>query len=85
MKKLARLGFALTLLAVASPAFSGPAGGRPPVLLPYCWNLDNTACSSLGQTQRCTDGIWSDYVCTCRSYNNYPYNPVWRWDCPEVR
>jgi hypothetical protein len=81
-KKMAALGLALTLSALASPAYPGPT------LLPYCWNLDNTSCSPLGATKRCTDGIWSDYVCTCRAYTyGYPYptSTVWRWDCPEVR
>ena len=80
MKKLVGLGCALALLTLATPLF-----GPPGPLLPYCWNLDQTSCSSLGQTQRCTDGIWSDYVCTCRAYSNYPFNPVRRWDCPDVR
>ncbi|MDY7227572.1 hypothetical protein [Hyalangium rubrum] len=49
----------------------------PPALLPYCWNHEGTRCLTPGKTQNCTDGIWSDYVCTCRT--NYT------WDCPEVR
>jgi hypothetical protein len=74
------LALGLALCAFASPAVSGPQA-----LLPYCWNVDNTQCSSLGQTKRCTDGIWSDYVCTCREYYISPTQKVWRWDCPEVR
>lgn len=49
---------------------------KPPPLLPYCWDIDKTSCSPVGATQNCQDGIWSDYVCTCRSYT---------WDCDEVR
>lgn len=84
MKKLARFGLALALLAIASPVFSGPTTPLTPPP-PYGWNLDNTSCSSLGQTQNCTDGIWSDYVCVCREFGGFPYPVVWRWDCPEVR
>ncbi|WP_224368826.1 hypothetical protein [Hyalangium versicolor] len=47
-----------------------------PPLLSYCWVLEGTGCSPVGKTQNCTDGIWTDYVCTCRATG---------WDCPEVR
>ena len=55
---------------------------NPPPLFPYCWNLDGTYCSPVGSTKGCTDGIWYDYVCTCR-YNSYNHTNY--WDCPEVR
>ncbi|PTL75140.1 hypothetical protein [Vitiosangium sp. GDMCC 1.1324] len=55
-----------------------------PVLLPYCWNLDQTSCSPAGATQGCTDGIYTDYVCTCVSYTVGTTRTV-KWDCPEVR
>ncbi|MCP3166698.1 hypothetical protein [Myxococcus qinghaiensis] len=58
---------------------------RPiPPLPPYCWDLDLTACTSTGATRICTDGIWSDYVCTCRLYTG-PGGTQRVWDCPEVR
>ncbi len=79
MKKLARLGLALALLAVASPAISGPAGGRPPVFLPYCWNIEGTSCPSVGQTTKCTDACSYTYTCTCIFWNGQRF-----WDCPEV-
>ncbi|MCP3064004.1 hypothetical protein LXT21_35035 [Myxococcus sp. K38C18041901] len=53
-----------------------------PPLLQYCWEQDNTACTSLNATQNCTDGIWSDYVCTCRLSTLTQRRA---WDCPEVR
>ncbi|MBN8467432.1 hypothetical protein JYJ95_12990 [Corallococcus exiguus] len=53
--------------------------------LPYCWDLNQTVCTSAGSTQRCTDGIWADYVCTCRSYPVFPNGTQRIWDCPEVR
>lgn len=49
---------------------------------PYCWNLNGTYCSPVGSTKGCTDGIWYDYVCTCR-YDSYRRTNY--WDCPEVR
>ncbi|WP_223645733.1 hypothetical protein [Corallococcus sp. EGB] len=58
---------------------------RIPPLLSNCWDLDQTACTSVGSTQNCTDGIWTDYVCTCRSYSVYPTGTKRVWDCPEVR
>ncbi|MCP3103544.1 hypothetical protein LZ198_32140 [Myxococcus sp. K15C18031901] len=56
-----------------------------PPLLQYCWDLDQDACTSVGSTQNCTDGIWTDYVCTCRSYSVFPTGTKRIWDCPEVR
>jgi hypothetical protein len=56
----------------------------PPQLLPYCWNLDQTSCSPVGATQRCTDGIWTDYVCTCKRYTSGT-SQYQIWDCPTVR
>ena len=53
-----------------------------PQLPPYCWNLNGTYCSPVGSTKGCTDGIWFDYVCTCRYDSYYRRN---YWDCPEVR
>lgn len=79
MKKLAGLGLVLGLIALASPAFSGPVDGRPPVLLPYCWNVEGTSCTTLGQTRKCTDACSYTYTCTCISWNGQRY-----WDCPEV-
>jgi hypothetical protein len=58
---------------------------RIPPLLSNCWDLDQTACTNVGATQNCTDGIWTDYVCTCRSYPVYPTGTKRAWDCPEVR
>ncbi|WP_426756665.1 hypothetical protein [Myxococcus sp. Y35] len=51
-----------------------------PVPFPYCWDLHYTSCARPGATQVCTDGIWYDYVCTCR-----PFGTRNVWDCPEVR
>lgn len=66
---------------------SNPAGTQAPIqmikpFLPYCWNLNGTYCSPVGSTTGCQDGIWFDYVCTCR-YNSYYHTNY--WDCPEVR
>ncbi len=55
------------------------------VILPYCWDIDQRSCSRQGATQGCTDGIYSDYVCTCIRYTSYPYQTRLIWDCPEVR
>lgn len=52
-----------------------------PQPLPYCWDLDRTSCTSVGATRGCQDGIYFDYVCTCRQYSGTPRY----WDCPEVR
>ncbi|WP_338863257.1 hypothetical protein [Myxococcus stipitatus] len=56
-----------------------------PALLPYCWDLDQKTCNGTGQTQNCTDGEWTDYVCTCRVYPVFPTGTKRIWDCPEVR
>lgn len=64
---------------------SGTPAPTPMVIpqpLPYCWDLDLTYCSPVGSTRGCTDGIYSDYVCTCRYDSYYRRN---YWDCPEVR
>jgi hypothetical protein len=80
MKKMATLGLALALFALALPAYPAPP--------PYCWDLEHYSCSFLNSTRTCTDGTWSDYVCTCReftpSFPQPPY-PVLRWECPELR
>ncbi|QRN95377.1 hypothetical protein JRI60_40920 [Archangium violaceum] len=57
---------------------------RLPPPQPYCWDLDNTACTSVGSILSCTDGIYTDYVCTCRSYTSGSTTKR-IWDCPEVR
>lgn len=80
MKKLVGLGLALALLTLATPVF-----GPPGPILPYCWNVNGTQCSTPGQTIHCTDGIWSDYICTCYQWQySYPPHPN-TWDCDEVR
>lgn len=67
------------LAGTPAPLEKGPIG-QPGY--PYCWDLDGTYCSPVGSTRNCTDGIWSDYVCTCRYDSYYRTN---YWDCPEVR
>lgn len=57
----------------------GDEASRPP-LLQFCWDMHYTSCSRPGATQQCTDGIWSDYVCTCKAFSGR-----YVWDCPEVR
>ncbi|HEX8539716.1 MAG TPA: hypothetical protein VF664_19800, partial [Cystobacter sp.] len=59
--------------ALARPPPDGPG----PVIYPYCWNLNGTSCTSLNAKAPCTDGTYSDYVCTCLS--------DWKFHCPEVR
>jgi hypothetical protein len=87
MKKMARFVFALALLALASPAFSGlvpvdPEPAPPPPGPQYCWDVNNTSCwwGDVGQTISCTDGTWYDYSCTC-----YEWAGQYRWYCSEVR
>ncbi|AEI63084.1 hypothetical protein [Corallococcus macrosporus] len=63
---------------VSQESFDEASQGRE--LLPFCWDLHYTSCPRPGATQACTDGIWSDYVCTCR-----PFGTRNVWDCPEVR
>ncbi|ADO74767.1 hypothetical protein [Stigmatella aurantiaca] len=58
------------------------AQARIPPPQPYCWNLDNTACTFVGSTLSCTDGSFTNYVCTCRLN---PATHAQTWDCPEVR
>jgi hypothetical protein len=78
MSKMVRLGLVLALLAVASPAFSGPGA----TLLPYCWDANNTPCTNQWDTVSCTDGIYDDYLCVCR-YNEFRGRNT--WDCPITR
>ena len=95
MKKALLVALSLSFPAFAAPDFdseelsvdvdpeelvSREEAALGPTLLPFCWDLDYTSCSRPGTTQRCTDGIWSDYVCTCR-----PLGTRNVWDCPEVR
>jgi hypothetical protein len=68
--------------AVAPLAPESAAQPRIPPPQPYCWNLDNTACTYVGSTLSCTDGTFTDYVCTCKQ--NTATNAR-SWDCPEVR
>jgi hypothetical protein len=79
MKKMARLGLVLMLLALASPAFAGPGA----TLTPYCWDVNYTSCREpeVGLTISCTDGMWYDYTCTCTQ----TWNGDFRWYCSEVR
>ncbi|MFP2959832.1 hypothetical protein ACLEPN_18865 [Myxococcus sp. 1LA] len=95
MKKVFLAVLSLSLPAFAAPEFdedavyedaealvsqeSSDEASRPP-LLQFCWNLHYTTCPRPGATQQCTDGIWSDYVCTCKAFNGRNV-----WDCPEVR
>jgi|GEM_PF-6781710 len=65
---------------LVSQEASDEASRGGPVLLPYCWDISYTTCTSRGATQQCTDGIWTDYVCTCRAFGSRNV-----WDCPEVR
>jgi hypothetical protein len=51
---------------------------------PYCWELDNKACTYVGSILSCTDGIYTNYVCTCKSYTSGG-TTTRTWDCPEVR
>jgi hypothetical protein len=74
MKKLVHLGLVLALLAVASPAISGP---RP--ILQYCWNVEGTSCPGPGQTTSCTDACSYLYTCSCINWGGH-----YVWDCPEV-
>ncbi|MBJ6759746.1 hypothetical protein JGU66_03165 [Myxococcaceae bacterium JPH2] len=67
-----------------SPESAEAQVSRIPPLLPMCWDLDLTACSSVGATTGCQDGIYTDYVCTCRQ-STIPSTPSRYWDCPEVR
>jgi len=91
MKKMARFGLVLVLVALASPATAGPSGGLTPI--PYCWDVDNTSCQAQdeGQIISCTDGTWYDYICECSQFRNYTgpypwdYTVEYRWDCSEVR
>lgn len=50
---------------------------RFPTDFPMCWDVEGKPCSSLSAMQRCTDGTFDDYVCTCTAR--------WQWHCPEVR
>ena len=68
------------------PVFcAGLAGGGTEALaqtppkdpIPYCWKLTGTACTTRGATTACTDGVYTDYSCTCGSDN--------RWYCQQVR
>ncbi|MDC0710351.1 hypothetical protein POL68_17880 [Stigmatella sp. ncwal1] len=68
--------------AVAPLAPEHEAQARIPPIQPYCWNLDHTACTLVGSTLGCTDGIFTDYVCICRLNTA---NNARTWDCPEVR
>jgi hypothetical protein len=73
--------------AAPDASVSGLTGAPEPILLvpplnTYCWDVDGTYCRPVGSTKGCTDGIYYDYVCTCR-YNSYTRTNY--WDCPEVR
>ncbi|ABF90373.1 hypothetical protein MXAN_0605 [Myxococcus xanthus DK 1622] len=96
MKKAFLIALSLSLPAFASSDFDSEdlsvdvdpeelvsqeaADASRPPLLQFCWNLHYTSCSGPGTTQQCTDGIWSDYVCTCRTLGTRNV-----WVCPEVR
>ncbi|MFY1828034.1 hypothetical protein ACN47A_19085 [Myxococcus fulvus] len=97
MRRILLAMLVMPLLALAEGAGSTEARGEPlvseeavssqeseeaVVALPYCWDIDRKACPRNGLTQRCTDGIWSDYVCKCL-YGTTSTPSI--WDCPEVR
>lgn len=53
---------------------------KPPiVIIPFCWQVQGTTCTSVGATRPCTDVCNNNLSCTCTYYYS---NPSFRfWNC----
>ena len=70
------------VLGTPAPIFDGP---KPP-LIPRCYTVDGTSCSSSGATMACTDVCHNALSCTCRNIYAPPYYIIVTghyWDCDD--
>jgi transcriptional regulator of nitric oxide reductase len=54
--------------------------GRPPLeIVPFCWQVQGTTCTTVGATRPCTDVCNNNLSCSCTYYYS---NPSFRfWNC----
>lgn len=54
---------------------------KPPIeIIPFCWQVQGTSCTTVGATRPCTDVCNNSLSCSCTYYYSNPSVRFWNCD-----
>lgn len=51
---------------------------KPPIPIPFCWQVQGTSCPQVGATKACTDVCSNQLSCTCVAWSGQRF-----WNCQQ--